>query len=99
MDYELFLFQRILEYREAGWTNQAAALEAVAVTTPTISISALIMCLVFGGMMLGYISFECILGFIFAVSVLFDAFFVRAVLEPCALAIMHQANYWPRQLP
>merc|ERR1719198_405865 len=74
MDYELFLFCRVLEFREEGWTNQAAALKAVAVTGPTICSSAIIMALVFCASIFGECKFEATWGVIFGLSVFMDAF-------------------------
>merc|ERR1719161_1313964 len=93
MDYEIFLFMRILEFREEGWTNQAAALKAISQSGQTITSSAIIMTLVFGGMMFGTPEYTFQMALTFCISVLFDGFVVRSLLEPLTLAILPAVNY------
>lgn len=99
MDYELFLFFRVVEYRDLGWSNRAAALKAVHQVGPAISSSALVMSFAFGLLLISDVEALNQFGFVLVLSVLIDAFFMRSILEPCVLSLMPDTNFWPRVQP
>merc|ERR1711871_941696 len=74
-------------------------MQAVATTSPAIWTSAIVMIFVFGAHIMGKSPTMAIMATCFIVSITFDAFFIRAIIEPLFLAILPTASYWPRELP
>lgn len=96
MDYEVFVLSRIRE----EWLNsdQTSAARPVALglarTGRIITMAALVMAVVFIGIAAGDVAFMRSLGVGLTVAVLVDAFVVRTVLVPAAMALMGRFNWW-----
>eukprot|EP01083_Nonionella_stella_P047839 128032_1 len=99
MDYEIFLFSRVFEYRHKGYTTRAAIILAVANTGPIISSAGTVMAMAFGGMLLQNIVSSNQMGFLFVFGVLIDTFIVRPLLVPPILSLIDVLNWWPTQVP
>lgn len=52
LDYDIFLLSRVVEYREAGYTEEVAILYGLAKTGRIITAAGCIMALAFGGLLL-----------------------------------------------
>lgn len=99
LDYDIFLFARVLELRMEGYSNSAAVAGAMALTGPTITAAGLIMASAFGGLLLTDIPANNQIGFLMSFAVLMDTFVIRTCLVPAVLVLASKLNYWPRRLP
>jgi RND superfamily putative drug exporter len=99
MDYQIFLVSRMHEAHSHG----ASALDAVRTgfrqAAPVVVAAALIMFAVFAGFVGGEDATVKSIAFALASGILFDAFVVRMVLVPAALALLGERAWWlPRWL-
>merc|ERR1719463_201730 len=83
LDYDIFLFSRVVEYRAKGYDNRSAVVKGMTQSGPVISAAGLIMAI----------------GFIMCIGVLVDTFVVRMCLVPCFLCMLESLNYWPVKMP
>jgi RND superfamily putative drug exporter len=99
MDYQIFLVSRMHEAHSHG----AAPLEALRTgfrqAAPVVVAAALIMFAVFAGFVPGGDATLKSIAFALASGIVFDAFVVRMVLVPAALALLGERAWWlPRWL-
>lgn len=94
-DYEIFLLERVREFREEGFSDQDAILFGLAATSETITAAGLIMAITFSAELLGTIPVPNQMGFVLVFSILVDTFVVRCVLVPAILSIRSSLNFWP----
>jgi len=99
MDYQIFLVSRMHEAHSSG----AASLEAVRTgfrqAAPVVVAAALIMFSVFAGFFTGDEATIKTIAFALATGILVDAFVVRMVVVPAALALLGERAWWlPRWL-
>jgi len=99
LDYEIFLFERVREFREEGFGDCESIQLGLAATGGTISSAGLIMALTFVAQMLGSIPVTNQMGFILVFSILVDTFVVRSILVPAILSLVPCTNYWPTKMP
>mmetsp|Transcript_98003 Transcript_98003/g.204430 ORF Transcript_98003/g.204430 Transcript_98003/m.204430 type:complete len:931 (-) Transcript_98003:198-2990(-) len=99
LDYEIFLFERVREFREEGFGECESIQLGLAATGGTISSAGLIMALTFVAQMLGSIPVTNQMGFILVFSIVVDTFVVRSILVPAMLSLIPCANYWPAHMP
>lgn len=99
VDYDVFLFARVVELRKEGYSNNLAVVGAMAATGPSITSAGLIMAFAFGGMLLSVMKINAELGFCVAFGVLLDTFVIRGALVPCVLSVGDSMNYWPQKMP
>jgi len=99
LDYEIFLIERIREFREEGFGDRESIQLGLAATSGTITCAGLIMALTFIAQMLGSIPVTNQMGFILVFSIVTDTFIVRTVLVPAMLSLIPCANYWPSRMP
>src|SRR4051794_28970089 len=99
MDYQIFLVSRMHEAHSHGASPREAIRTGFRQAAPVVVAAALIMFSVFAGFVpAGEATIKSI-AFALAVGILFDAFVVRMVLVPAALALMGRAAWWlPRWL-
>ncbi len=95
MDYEVFLFGRVVEAHGAGATDRDAMQLGLRATAGVISGAAAIMIIVFGAFTLGEFLLMKMLGFSLAAAILIDAALVRLVIGPALFAIAGRWNWWP----
>lgn len=99
MDYQVFLVSRMHEAHAHGQPPVAAIRSGFRSAAPVVFAAALIMFSVFAGFVPAGDATIKSIGFALAVGVLFDAFVVRMVLVPAALALLGERAWWlPRWL-
>ena len=94
MDYQVFLLSRIKEEYDRTGDNRAAVSTGIGKTAGIITGAALIMVAVFAGFASGDLVMFQQMGFGLAVAVLLDAFLVRTLLVPSAMAILGRWNWY-----
>ncbi|CAK9021866.1 Membrane protein YdfJ [Durusdinium trenchii] len=99
LDYDVFLFARVVELRKKGYSNPAAVRGGLTLTGPTITAAGLIMAIAFGGLLLSDVPSNNQIGFVMAFGVLMDTFVIRTCLVPSVLTLAASLNYWPQQMP
>ncbi|UVS79823.1 MMPL family transporter [Actinokineospora sp. UTMC 2448] len=99
MDYQIFLVSRMHEAHHRGAAPRAAIVTGFRQAAPVVVAAALIMFAVFAGFVpAGEPAIKSI-AFALAVGILADAFVVRMVLVPAALALLGERAWWlPRWL-
>ncbi|GAA4302349.1 MMPL family transporter [Klenkia terrae] len=99
MDYQVFLVSRMHEAHAHGAAPTAAIRSGFRSAAPVVFAAALIMFSVFAGFVPAGDATIKSIGFALAIGVLFDAFVVRMVLVPAALALLGERAWWlPRWL-
>jgi len=99
LDYDVFLFERVWEFRAQGFGDNESVQLALSATGPTITSAGLIFAFTFTSMMLGSMAITNQMGFIFIFSIVVDTFVVRTVLVPAMLSLNPCLNYWPSKMP
>merc|ERR1711972_491176 len=99
LDYEIFLFERVREFREEGFGERESIQLGLSATGITISSAGLIMALTFTAQLLASMPVNNQIGFILVFSIVVDTFVVRSILVPAMLSIVPQSNYWPSKMP
>jgi len=99
LDYDVFLFARVVELRHKGLSNRNAVHAALRLTGPTITAAGLIMSIAFFGLLLSSVPTNNQIGFVMAFGVLMDTFVIRTCLVPACLTLAASLNYWPHRLP
>lgn len=98
LDYEIFLIDRVLEFRMEGASHKSAVVAGFHDTGPIISAAGLIMAIAFGGLMLGPSPALYQWSFLLTTAVLFDTMIGRMV-RVVLLGYTAQYSWWPRVLP
>jgi RND superfamily putative drug exporter len=99
MDYQIFLVSRMHEAHSHGSSPLPAIRTGFRQAAPVVVAAALIMFSVFAGFVPAGEATVKAIAFALAVGILFDAFVVRMVLVPAALALLGRAAWWlPRWL-
>jgi RND superfamily putative drug exporter len=99
MDYQIFLVFRMHEAHSHGVAPLQAVRTGFRQAAPVVVAAALIMFSVFAGFVPAGEATVKGIAFALAVGILFDAFVVRMVLVPAALALLGGAAWWlPRWL-
>jgi RND superfamily putative drug exporter len=99
MDYQIFLVSRMHEAHSHGASSLDAVRTGFRQAAPVVVAAALIMFSVFAGFVGGEDATIKSIAFALASGILFDAFVVRMVLVPAALALLGERAWWlPRWL-
>jgi RND superfamily putative drug exporter len=99
MDYQIFLVSRMHEAHSHGATAMDAVRTGFRQAAPVVVAAALIMFAVFAGFFTGDDATIKAIAFALASGILFDAFVVRMILVPAALALLGERAWWlPRWL-
>ena len=99
MDYEIFLFSKISEYRKKlNYNDRASIILGVASTGPVISSAGILMSLAFVGLLLENVPTFNQMGFVMVCGVLVDTFIIRPLLVPSLLSLGGWINFWPSKL-
>ncbi|WP_158847869.1 MMPL family transporter [Saccharothrix deserti] len=94
MDYQIFLVSRMHEAHHRGAAPRDAILTGFRQAAPVVVAAALIMFSVFAGFVpAGQLAMKSI-AFALAIGILADAFVVRMVLVPAALALLGERAWW-----
>jgi len=94
MDYEVFLISRMRERWDATHDNERAVAEGLERTGRIVTAAAVIMVAAFSGFVAGRIVDLQELGIGLAFAILIDAFLVRSLLVPSAMALLGRLNWW-----
>ncbi|WP_448628364.1 MMPL family transporter [Geodermatophilus sp. URMC 64] len=99
MDYQIFLVSRMHEAHSHGAAPREAIRTGFRQAAPVVVAAALIMFSVFAGFVPAGEATVKSIAFALAMGILFDAFVVRMVIVPAALALLGGAAWWlPRGL-
>jgi RND superfamily putative drug exporter len=99
MDYQIFLVSRMHEAHSHGAAPLTAIRTGFGQAAPVVVAAALIMFSVFAGFVPAGEATVKAIAFALAVGILFDAFVVRMVMVPAALALLGDRAWWlPRGL-
>jgi RND superfamily putative drug exporter len=99
MDYQIFLVSRMHEAHGAGADPLTAIRTGFRHAAPVVVAAALIMFSVFAGFVPAGEATIKMIAFALATGILFDAFVIRMVLVPAALALLGERAWWlPRWL-
>jgi len=99
IDYDVFLFSRITEERERGYSSDEAIRLGYYHTGGVITGAGVVMAIAFSGLMLSKQHILQQLGFFLSISVLLDTFVIRMLLVPALLHLLGNANWWPSRMP
>ncbi|NLI18552.1 MAG: MMPL family transporter [Actinomycetales bacterium] len=94
MDYEVFLLARIKEFWDATGDNDVAVERGLQKSGRIITSAALVMLLVFAGLIVGKLIAVKEAGFALFMTVLVDATLVRMLLVPSTMTILGAWNWW-----
>jgi RND superfamily putative drug exporter len=94
MDYEVFLVSRMKELRDAGMSSPAAVAGGLQLTGRIITAAALLMSIVFFGLVTSGIAFMKLFAVGLTLAVLMDAFIIRGMLVPAVMKLAGNASWW-----
>jgi putative drug exporter of the RND superfamily len=94
MDYEVFLVSRIKELADQGLSNEDAVAGGLQRSGRIITAAALLMSIVFFGLVTSGIAFMKLFALGLTLAVLMDAFVIRGVLVPAVMKLAGRANWW-----
>jgi len=99
MDYDIFLFSRVYEFRHDGYDNLSSVQKGVVETGPVITSAGCFMMLSFWFMMVSGIRNLTQIAFLYFFGVMIDTFVIRTCIAPCVLCWGEVFNYWPGYIP
>lgn len=99
LDYDVFLLTRLVEYKKAGFSHEAAMAKAVWKTGRVVSYAGIVMAISFGGLMFSEITMMNMFGLISTFAVLVDTFVIRTFLVPALMSLKPEWSWWPRRFP
>jgi RND superfamily putative drug exporter len=94
MDYEVFLLARIAEARRLGHSNDEAVVVGLQRSGRIITSAALILVVVFFGLLAGQLLLVKELGLALIVAVVIDVTLVRLLLVPATMTLLGDWNWW-----
>ena len=94
MDYQVFLVSRMHEAHHRGLSAREAITTGFRQAAPVVVAAALIMFSVFAGFVPAGEATVKSIAFALAIGIFFDAFVVRMILVPAALALLGKAAWW-----
>ena len=98
VDYDVFLFTRVTEYRSKGFSTIDSIRYGYYHTGSIITGAGIVMAIAFSGLMLSRQHILQHLGFFLSTSVLLDTFIVRMLLVPSLLYFLGDLNWWPNSI-
>jgi len=98
LDYDIFLFTRIREFRRLGWSDRASVVKGVSRTGRVITFAGIIMAIAFCGLILSSVLLLDQVAFLLTISVLLDTFIIRTTLNPALMYLCGKTNFecWMR---
>merc|ERR1712151_1319772 len=85
LDYNVFYFGRVVEFRLAGVPDLEAIRQGLASTGPVITCAGLIFALEFTGLFFSQTALNRQVGFVVVVGITLDTFVIRSCLLPAIL--------------
>ena len=98
VDYDVFLFTRVTEYRAKGLSTTDAIRFGYYHTGSIITGAGVVMAIAFSGLMISRQRILQHLGFFLSTSVLLDTFIIRMLLVPALLYFLGDLNWWPSSI-
>jgi len=99
LDYDIFLINRILEYRIAGYDHHSSIIAGLYQTGSIITAAGLVMAVSFGGLIFSASPAVYQWSFSLTIAVLIDTFLMKSCVVPILLAKTGKISWWPRKLP
>jgi hypothetical protein len=99
MDYDIFVFARVYEYRHAGYDNTSSVQKALVQTGPTIMTAGVFMCLTFLFSGLGNNSCFVQMCVMYFSGVALDCFVSCTCITPAVLCWGEWLNFFPGYIP
>merc|ERR1719326_1835932 len=99
MDYDIFLFARVYEYRQEGYDNVSSVQKSLVETGPVVMTAGTFMCFSFFFMMDNPIMGMSQIGFFYFFGVFVDTFFTCTCIAPCVLCWGEWLNFFPGYIP
>merc|ERR1719247_3829922 len=99
LDYDVFLLGRIVELRDAGYSDADAVVLGGVKTNKIITAAGTIMSIAFSGLLMSSVTLLNMCGVVLITSVLLDTFLMRTVVTPALMALLGPANWYPRKVP
>jgi uncharacterized membrane protein YdfJ with MMPL/SSD domain len=99
LDYDVFLLGRIVELRDAGYSDEDAVVLGGVKTNKIITAAGTIMSIAFSGLLMSSVTLLNMCGVVLITSVLLDTFLMRTVVTPALMAGLGSANWFPRKVP
>lgn len=99
MDYDLFLFVRVWEYRQKAYDNRSAVSRALVETGPVITTAGVLFAVSLIFLTMSKTPFMQFLGAIYLTGICLDVFVVRTCIAPAFLCMAEELNYWPARMP
>jgi uncharacterized membrane protein YdfJ with MMPL/SSD domain len=99
LDYDVFLLGRIVELRDAGYSDADAVVLGGVKTNKIITAAGTIMSIAFSGLLMSSVTLLNMCGVVLITSVLLDTFLMRTVVTPALMAGLGSANWFPRKVP
>jgi len=93
LDYDIFLFTRVREFRLRGWSNRASIVKGVSRTGRVITFAGVIMAIAFGGLASSSLLTLDQFAWALMLSVLLDTFVIRTTLNPAIMYLCGRLNY------
>jgi RND superfamily putative drug exporter len=97
MDYEVFLMSRMKELHDLGTSHEPAVAGGLQFTGRIITAAALLMSIVFFGLVTSGIAFMKLFAVGLTFAVLMDAFVIRGMLVPAVMKLAGDAAWWAPQ--
>jgi len=97
MDYEVFLLSRIKEHKDLGRSNDEAVVEGLQHSGRIITSAALLVVIVFAGLVAAKLLVVKQTGVALTVAVAVDATLVRMLLVPATMTLLGEWNWWAPQ--
>ncbi|ELP90697.1 hypothetical protein EIN_024060 [Entamoeba invadens IP1] len=97
LDYDIFLFTRVLEYRKSGYSTKSAVILGVEHTGYLITYAGIIMAAAFSALMLSSMMVLQQFGVVLALAILLDTFVIRTMVVPSLLHLFGEWNWWPKR--
>ena len=94
MDYEVFLLSRIKEHKDLGRSNDVAVVEGLQHSGRIITSAALLVVIVFAGLVAAKLLVVKQTGVALTVAVAVDATLVRMLLVPATMTLLGEWNWW-----
>jgi RND superfamily putative drug exporter len=94
MDYEVFLLSRIKEEHDASGDNDVAVVRGLQRSGRIITSAALLVVIVFAGLIAGKLLVVKQTGVALAAAVAIDATLVRMLLVPATMTLLGEWNWW-----
>jgi predicted RND superfamily exporter protein len=99
MDYDIFLFARVYEYRHEGYDNVSSVQKSLVETGSIVMTAGTFMAVSFFFTMLGGIHTVTQVGFLYFAGVLVDTYFTCTCIAPCVLCWGEWMNFFPGYIP